>query len=588
MNPFKHIIAEWMLQALQEVYNASEWTCSTLEHLIEQPPDPELGDYAFPCFSFARVLRNAPVRIAQALAESLNSAVENSDAFIRVKAVGPYLNFHVSMPFMAQITLPRIADGSYFKEAQKTVRERVMVEYSQPNTHKGFHVGHIRNVVLGNSLCKIFKYNGFDVLGVNYIGDVGTHIAKCLWYYLNENETPVPTENRGEWLGSLYTASIQKLSNLEGEDAEKAQKQVSELLRLLESKDPETLQIWNETRQWSLDAFDEIYEWLGVHFDTVFYESEVDEEGKAVVLQGLEEGVFQRSEGAIGIDLEEAGLGFFLLLKSDGNTLYSTKDIALAQKKFKDYKIDRSVYVVGSEQILHFKQVFETLKRMGLAQADSCFHLPYALVSLPSGKMSSRAGNVILFSEMREAMRSYIYSNYFEDGHEDWSQDEIECTAHKIAVAAIKYGMLSQAPNKGIVFLMEDWLTSEGDTGSYLIYAYVRIRSICRKINENPESLAKTNLNFDLLAHANEQALIRRLFDFNQVVWNAGEQYKTSLLARNLYELARDFSRAYSTCSVKHAESPELQSVRLLLFHCVAESLAQGLDLLGITPPERM
>ena len=273
-----------------------------------------------------------------------------------------------------------------------------------------------------------------------------------------------------------------------------------------------------------------------------------------------------------------------MLLKSDGNTLYSSKDLALAQHKFDQFGVKRSIYVVGAEQTLHFKQVFATLKRMGFEKVGKCFHLPYALVMLPEGKMSSRAGNVILFSQLRKEIIESIQSNHLGEHRHEWSKKELEETAQQIAVAAIKYGMLNQDSNKQIVFSMEDWLVSEGDTGTYLVYAYVRIRSIARQVDKS----VTDQVEFSLLTHPNEKLLMLRMIDFDGVVWKAGEQFKPSLLAHALYGLARDFSRAYTTCSVKHAKTEALQHARLLLFHGVAETLKQGLHLLGITPPERL
>ncbi|MBF0289082.1 MAG: arginine--tRNA ligase [SAR324 cluster bacterium] len=584
MNIFKTKISHVIAEVLQQFDTSEDYTSEMLESLIEHPPKPEMGDYAFPCFTLAKSFRKAPKLIAEELSEPLHSAITKIDELLSVQAIGPYINFNVSIAQMASITLSKIFTGDYFKENQAITRERVMIEFSQPNTHKGFHVGHMRNVALGDSLCRIYRYNGYDLVAVNYIGDVGTHIAKCLWYYLNHNEESAPDQLRGEWLGKLYMKAIQKLEEAPPEQSKAYQQEVSQILQRLEAKDPEISKIWEMTRQWSLDDFDTIYQWSDVKFHHIFYESEVDEDGKKIVFEELEKGICERSEGAIGIDLDNADLGFFLLLKSDGNTLYSTKDLALAKKKFDEFEIQRSIYVVGAEQTLHFKQVFETLKRMGYQQADKCFHLSYGLVTLKAGKMSSRAGNVILFSQLQQEMKDFIQTNYLNQYRGQWDDQEIEETTRSVAVAGIKYGMLNQDPNKQIVFSMEDWLVSEGDTGTYLIYAYVRIRSIVRQIGLPTVE----KVDYSLLEHPNEQAVVRQLFDFNEVVWVAGEQYRPSLLARTLFDLAKSFSRAYTTCSVKHAESAELQSARLLLFHCVAETLKQGLYLLGITPPERM
>ena len=584
MNLFEQTICEMAAKVLNSADESGVWEPFELNELIEQPPNPEMGDYALPCFSFAKSLRRSPIKIAEELADKLQTYLNHDSSVTAIQAVGPYLNFTVSAVVMAETVLPDIFLGTYFKAPSKIALERVMIEYSQPNTHKGFHVGHMRNVALGDSLCRIYKYNGYEVVGVNYIGDVGAHIAKCLWFFRNHNTDTPPEHFRGEWLGELYTQAVKKLDDAQGQEKIKFQQEVSQILQKLEAKDKEFTREWKMTREWSLKDFYEIYEWLDVNFDHIFYESEVDEEGRKIVLEGEQNGTFERSEGAIGINLEEENLGFFMLLKSDGNTLYATKDLALAQRKFDEFGVKRSIYVVGAEQTLHFKQVFATLKRMGYVQVGQCFHLPYALVMLPEGKMSSRAGNVILFSQLRKEIIESIQSTHLAEHREDWSQLELNETAQKIAVAAIKYGMLNQDSNKQIVFSMKDWLISEGDTGTYLVYAYVRIRSIGRQISREVSS----DVDFSLLVHPNEKKLLRQMLDFNRTVYNSGEQYRPSLLARMLYEFSKNFSRAYNTCSVKHAETAQLQAARLLLFHCVAETLLQGLHLLGITPPERM
>ncbi len=584
-NIFVTTFASELTSVLQELYGEHEWDMNPFLSAIETPPTPELGDYAFPCFPLAKQLRQAPPRIAQSLQAPLQPRLIATGQFTDCAAAGPYLNVRVNYAFMATQTLPTVLDGTYFQRNAAESRSRVMIEFSQPNTHKGFHVGHCRNVALGDSLVQLYRYNGHEVIAANYIGDVGTHIAKCLWFYLDHNQAEPPETFRGEWLGELYTAATLHLANLEGEEEASAHARISQILAQLEAKEPDMLRIWDETRQWSLADFNAIYDWLGTRFDHVFFESEVDEAGKQFVLQGAEDGTFQRSEGAIGIDLQEQNLGFFLLLKSDGNTLYATKDLALAQRKFEEFSIERSIYVVGAEQTLHFQQVFATLQHMGYEQAAHCFHLPYALVVLPDGKMSSRAGNVILFSELQQKVSDFIRSTYLESHQGDWTEAEISDTTRKVAVAAIKYGMLNQDPNKQITFSLQDWLVAEGDTGVYLVYAYVRIRSIARSFDVD---LSDVSPDYALLRHPTETALIRRVFDFNATVAQAGEQYRPSLLARFLYELARDFSRCYGACSVKYADSTALQHARLSLFHCVGETLRRGLQLLGIEPPERM
>ncbi|HEX7926372.1 MAG TPA: arginine--tRNA ligase, partial [bacterium] len=456
MDPFVSAIITLLQEAVQAagVSPAPE----IAPGLIEQPPDPKLGDYAFPCFQLAKALRKGPPLIAKDLAARIQAGIGSQPLLASAEAAGPYVNFRASMAAMAKATLPAILDGSYFAANQVVARDRVMIEYSQPNTHKAFHVGHMRNVALGDALARIFAYNGHPTIAANYIGDVGTHIAKCLWYYLKHRTEDPPATGRGEWLGKLYTAATLKLEDASDAERPVLDKEVGAVLQQLEAKQGEPYRLWQETRRWSLDAFNEIYTWLGAHFDHVFYESDM-EAGRGIVDEGLKRGVFQRSQGAVGIDLEAYKLGFFLVLKADGTTLYSTKDLALAQIKFDQYKIDESIYVVGAEQTLHFQQVFKTLELLGYEQAKQCHHLAYGLVMLPDGKMSSRAGNIIPFSRLRTEMNAYIETHYLgahRTGSDAWPAEEIDETARHIAVAAVRYGMVKQDPGKSIIFNMED------------------------------------------------------------------------------------------------------------------------------------
>ena len=571
------------------------------EGLVEQPPDAAMGDYAVPCFFLARALRKSPPAIAQELAAAIGSRL-NGDAqddyakdghgdglIASVDAAGPYLNFRVNIARMAGLTIPAILDGSYFQANRDAAGElgQVMVEYSQPNTHKAFHVGHLRNVALGDALVRILRYNGNEVVAANYIGDVGTHIAKCLWYYAAHRTGEPPGGNghaaRGEWLGELYTAATRLLQEATAEDRKRYDSEISAVLRQIEAREGEAFQLWEETRPWSLETFDEIYDWLGARFDHVFYESEM-ESGRRIVEQGLQRGVFHRSQGAVGVDLEPHGLGFFLVLKADGTMLYATRDLALAEIKFDRFQIGRSIYVVGAEQTLHFRQVFKTLELLGYPQAARSTHLPYGLVMLPEGKMSSRAGNVILFSRLRAEMRAYISEHYLEAHRGDWSDEEIEETGRRIAVAAIRYGMVKQDPAKSIVFNMEDWLQTEGDTGTYLCYGYTRICGVRRQVTGEP----RADADFSLLTEQTEKTLIREMFDFNRVVRQAEAQLRPNLVAGALFQLVKAFSRTYVTSPVKHAPTPELRDARLALFAACGRLLGEGLALLGITPPERM
>lgn len=675
--------------------------------LIETPKDSTHGDYAFPCFSLAKQLRNAPPKIALSLLEDLVPKVNETPALEKVVAMGPYLNFFQASAAMANI-ITDILEGDALQPLSNN-GERVMIEYSQPNTHKAFHVGHMRNVALGDSLVRLYEYGGYQVTAANYIGDEGTHIAKCLWIYQNKENLSIPEHHRGEFLGGLYreadvaldfslltryphpgllTAEIVSFAehpenekwkvvqlqvgaeqyqvicggkdydvgsfvayappgtkvagrlvegkdmlgvksegmicseaelNL-GKDRDKIYcfqgdvtsgillteygriegalapeipvvdemnsrlNQVSTVLKQLEDKSSPIQNLWKETRQWSLDDFKDIYTWIDCRFDHYFFESEVGDEGKNIVLDAYEKGLLQKSEGTIGADLSQEKLGYLMLLKSDGTGLYATKDIALAKRKFEEFKIDLSIYVVDYSQSLHFAQVFKCLEKLGYQQAEKCFHLAYGQVTLPEGKMSSRKGTVIYFSQLKNELTQHIQNEHLKKHEGLWSSQEIKDAARIIAIATIKYGMLNQDNIKNIVFDMSEWTSLSGNTGPYLLYAYARTQSIQRKVGTIDDQIFKG----ELLTQPEERALLTSLANFKTQVHKSIEQNKPQLICIYLYGLSRDFSRMFENCPVAKAETEALKYARLMLVKSTGLVLKQGLSLLGIQTLEQM
>lgn len=563
---------------------------------LAAPPKPEMGDYSFPCFRLAKALKKGPPQIAGELAGKLAT-----DGIVAsATAAGPYVNLSLNTGAAARAVLPGWARGEAPSFSAKS--QKVMVEYSQPNTHKAFHVGHMRNVCLGDSLVRALRALGYPVVAANYLGDVGAHIAKCLWWYLDEltDEQRVPPDTgRGEWLGMLYAKATLGLEDLEaaardGGDAEQAaleatKARMTEILLKLEGRDPELAKIWDETRTWSLDEFDEIYAWCRVVFDRVFYESEVDEPGLKLVQEYLDKGVFIESEGAVGIVNDEVKhMPFFMLRKRDGTGLYSTKDLALAQLKFNEYEIDRSIYVVDRRQSDHFRHVFLTLEKMGFEQAKQCEHVPYDVVELPEGAMSTRKGTVVLFSALRERMMGALEAKLREGGA-DLSEEEITARAHDVALGAIKYGMLQRDVNQKIVFDMDAWMKFEGNTGPYLQYAAARMASILRKGEATGKALdlEAAPAATDALQEPAERALLTLIDALPGVVQQVAESLRPSPLCHHLYALAKAYSNFYRDCPVLKSEG-ELLQARLLLVKATREALAYGLDILGIPAPERM
>ena len=323
---------------------------------------------------------------------------------------------------------------------------------------------------------------------------------------------------------------------------------------------------------------------LAADLITIFVSQMLGEEGKDIVKDFYKKGVLVESEGAIGADLSEFNLPFYILIKSDGSGLYSTKDIALAKQKFEKFKIDRSLYLVDVSQSLHFQQLFKTLELMGFKQASKCKHIPYGMVTLPEGKMSSRSGNIILFSKLREKLLRRITADFLENYRGEWSDKEIEKAAHAISVGTIRYGMLNQENAKNIVFDLKEWTARSGNTGPYLMYAYARIQSILRDLQTSDFD----KVNWNVLQHETEHELLRWLVEYHLVVEKCAEKLEAHQLCIYLYELARAFSRMYSECSVLRAETEELRMARAALIKSVAIVLKHGLGLLGINVVERM
>ena len=599
-----HEVATLLAPHLPE---AAGLDADAIAELLAPPPKPELGDFAFPCFPLARALRNAPPKIAASIAETLAGVIaEAGDSYLiaEAKPTGPYLNLKLRPHLAGQALLPAWARGetpAYTRSDQK-----IMVEYSQPNTHKAFHVGHMRNLCLGDCLVRLLRATGHEVVAANYLGDVGTHVAKCLWGLEALEVGEPPEQARGEWLGQVYAKSAIALQDMEdaakqGDEAAAAKyaaarERMSEILRGIETRDPEYHELWTRTRKWSLDEFDEIYSWSGVEFDRVFYESEVDEPGLKLVEEFLQKGVFVESQGAVGIENPEIEhMPFFMLRKSDGTGLYATKDLALARMKFEEYGVDRSIYVVDARQSDHFKQVFLTLKKMGFAQAELCEHIAYEMVELPEGAMSSRKGTVILFRALREQLASALTKSHFHAFADEFTAEQMSAALRQVSLGAIKYGMLARDNNQKIVFEMDKWAEVEGgNSGPYLQYVTARSSSLLRKAGERELEIGAQLLSGEsapadgTLAHINERGLMLALVGLSSSVSKASSNLRPSILCAQLFTLAKAYNRFQQSCNVIHQEDKQVVAARLLLVQATRNALAWGLSLLGIPAPERM
>jgi len=570
MADYKPKIIELLKDSIFKTYN-QKLNESDIEQVIEMPKDISYGDYAYPCFNLAKALKKNPAEIAK----NISGAITISHPFEKVVAMGAYVNFFLDKTILAEETLKIAVKNDYGKT--KTKPERVMIEFCQANTHKPFHVGHLRNVCLGDSLVRLYRFQGHKVTAANYQGDIGAHVAKCLWGLDKLHKTEKPSVHKGEWLGNIYAEA-----NALSEDNEENKKEISEVLQKLENGESEFTKLWKETRKWSLEEFEEYYAQLGVKFDRYFFESEFEKPGKEIVKELLKKKIAIESEGAVIVDLRKYDLDVFIILKSDGTALYSTKDLALAKKKFEEFDIERSIHVVGSEQKFYFQQLFKVLELMGFPQAKKCFHLSYELVMLKEGKMSSREGNVVLYRTFYGEMIKKALEEV-EKRHKDWDRSKQKSTADKIALAAMKFGMLNQDNNKVIVFDINKALDFEGETGPYIQYAIARINSIFRKYGKK----INEKIDYELLKKDEELVIVKLLNEFPEIIDKAIEQNKPMLLSNYLIQLAKAFNTFYHTCQILK-EVEDLKNARLVLISSVKNVLENGLELLGISSLEEM
>lgn len=539
-----------------------------INSLMEIPPNPSFGDYAFPCFK----LGGHPVDEAAKLIEK----IKKTKVIERIEQKGPYINFFVDKQMLAEVVLKDVFKERKKYGAGRKRKEKVMVEFSQPNPLKDFHIGHLRNTALGNSLVKILEFNGYNVIPVNLYNDTGAHVAKSIWGYLKYFKDKEPKKEKGAWLGNVYVKSVKKLKESDhGEE-------LSAISQKIESGDKETIEIWKKLRDWSIGYFKEIYKELDVNFEIDYYDSDLIGPGKEMVKELMKKRIAKESEGAVIVDLGDFGLEVALILRGDGTALYITKDLALAKQRFNENDIDRLIYVVGAEQKLHFQQLFKILELYGFRQAKNCYHLSYGLVELPSGKMSSRLGNVVLYGELAEKLKKQI-GKEVEKRHKKWPKYKKEKSAANIFSSAIKFSMLLQENNRPIVFDIDKALDFEGETGPYVQYAHARACSILRKAKQRLDSRA----NYETFNLPEEIKLVKLLGNFPSVIEKAGESYKPYLIARYLIDLAQSFNEFYHKCPVI-SDMKHVMRARLLLVECVRQVLENGLSLLGISAPEEM
>jgi len=536
---------------------------------------------------------------ADELARLFSKTLKLPAGFERAEAVKGYLNFYFSpSEFTRRVVDTVISHGVHFGQGESK-KERVMVEYAQPNTHHSFHIGHARNAILGEALARLVEFAGFDTIRASYPGDIGLGVITVVWAYLKFycGKEPQGVHERGQWLLNIYIEATKLLEPKGDETPEEQQRREAyeaerrEIYQRWDQGDPEVREAWRLTRQWSLDELQAILGMLGISIDVWFFESEVDKLAKQIVEELIKLGVAddeRPNDGPVIVRIDEK-LGLKkekyrtnIILRSDGTTLYLTKDLALAKIKFEQYQVDRSIYVVDVRQSLHMQQAFKILELWGFPQAKNCFHLGYGFVSLPEGAMSARRGRLVLFKDVADEAEQRVLSVIAEK-NPGLPEEDRRQVARQVGLGALAYAMLSVDNNRDIVFDMDSALNFDGRTAPYIQNAHVRANSILRKASGIPESAS-----FDYQLSTHEIALIDLISRLPEIVQTAAQEYRPIMIANYVYELAGAFHSFYHVVPVIQTEEEPVRLARLRLVAAARQTLANGLYLIGIEAPHVM
>ncbi len=568
------------------------------------------GNLTLVVFPFLKISRQKPEDTAQAIGELL---VRDCSAVAGFNVVKGFLNLNIAKEAWVGLLNDMHADEKFGEKPVTDQSPLVMIEYSSPNTNKPLHLGHVRNNLLGWSLAQIMQANGNKVVKTNIVNDRGIHICKSMlaWLKWGNGETPESSGKKGDHLigdyyvafDKHYRAEVAELKNKfmtdEGLDEEAAEnkakeeaplmKEARQMLVKWEQGDEEVRALWQKMNNWVYAGFDETYKTLGVSFDKIYYESDTYLEGKAKVEEGLEKGLFfRKDDNSVWADLTQEGLDQKLLLRSDGTSVYMTQDIGTADMRFKDFPIDKMIYVVGNEQNYHFQVLSILLDRLGFKWGKELVHFSYGMVELPNGKMKSREGTVVDADELIATMIDDARKTSDELGKfKDMSEEEKREIARVVGLGALKYFILKVDARKNMLFNPEESIDFNGNTGPFIQYTYARIRSIMRKAAAEGMALP-AQLPADAPLNDKEIALIQKMNDFGVVIEQAATDYSPSGIANYCYELTKDFNQFYHDYSILNADTQEEKLTRLVLANNVAKIIKNGMLLLGIEVPERM
>ena len=543
---------------------------------IEVPKDTSNGDYAFPCFKLAKTMKKAPQQIATDIKENVSV---DEEKILKIDIAGGYLNFYINKNILVKEVLKRIEDEEEYCKAISPKKQNIVIDYSSPNIAKPFHIGHLKTTVIGGALYNIYKYLGYNVTGVNHLGDYGTQFGKLiegckLWgdeYDLSENSI--------DKLADIY----KRINELCKED-ENVLNQCRENFKLLEQGDEYCTKLWQEFKDLSIKEFQKIYDLLGTKFDSwngeAFYADKTDE-----VIEILEKtGKLQESEGAMIVDLSDVGIETpCIVCKSNGSTIYATRDLAAILYRARTYDFDKCIYVTSYEQNLHFKQIFEVAKLLGIDEkyTNGLEHVPYGFVRLSTGKMSTRLGNFVKVEDLLNDAINQAEKIIEEKNPNLENKEEI---AKKVGIGAVIFNDLATNRIKDEVFDIDSMLSFQGETGPYIQYTYVRTNSVLEKVGETPKF---EDVNCKLLQDEYSQNIIKLIYNFEDILNQVIEKSEPSILARYLIDLSKAYSNFYNENKII-CDDKELQNARVFLTYAVGKTLKSGAKLLGMEMPEKM
>lgn len=590
-------LVQSVAEAIKDLY-ATDFSTEKIQ--LQKTRKEFEGDYTVVVFPFLALSKKRPEETAQEIGEYLKKNVSAISSFNVVKG---FLNLAISPSYWVDLLNEINSNEKWGITPVTDNSPLVMVEYSSPNTNKPLHLGHIRNNLLGYALSNIIEANGNRVVKTNIVNDRGIHICKSMlaWLKWGEGETPISSGKKGDHLIGDYYVAFDKhykaeltelmekgMSKEEAEAASPLMAEAREMLVKWEAGDKEVRALWEKMNNWVYEGFDETYKRLGVDFDKIYYESDTYLVGKETVLGGLEKGIFYRREDeSVWADLTTDGLDEKLLLRSDGTSVYMTQDIGTAQLRFRDYPIDKMVYVVGNEQNYHFQVLSLLLDKLGFSWGKGLVHFSYGMVELPEGKMKSREGTVVDADDLMDEMINTARETSEELGNKlnDLTEEEKANINRIIGLGALKYFMLKVDARKNMLFNPKESIDFNGNTGPFIQYTYARTRSIERKAME---AAFNSNTTMPESISEKECAIIRMLNDFPAIVKQAGSDYSPSGIANYAYELAKEYNQFYHDFSILKEENEAAKSFRILLTRNVGKVIKSAMNLLGIEVPERM